>query len=489
MALKVFMVATEFTPLVKTGGLGDVISGLSSALADAGHEVTVFLPYFRNIKQSGLQSEVLDATVSVPMGGQTVTGALRKIRLPGKVQLIGLENDDLYDRAGIYVDPETGADYADNNLRFGFFAKAALAFCKATQYKHHVLHSHDWQGGMAAAALKLQSDPHFKKTASVFTIHNLSYMGLFPEADLPLFGFSPDHFNENCVRHSNWISLLKAGIALSDCISTVSEKYAEEIRTEQWGFGLEPILNARAEHLVGITNGVNYADWDPEDDPHIVCRYTSENLQDKQNCKLNLLQTFGLADNLIGKPLFGVVSRLIEQKGLDLVAAVAEDILAHEGSLVVLGQGDRAIEGIFRDLSKLHPKRIAVKIDYSEPLAHKIEAGADFFLMPSRFEPCGLNQMYSLRYGTIPIVRAVGGLDDTVKEYWPKTGRGNGFKFADATSEALLMAIAKALDTYQYADRWDQIRKNAMAEDYSWTRQSRRYVKLYNQTRKNLLSD
>lgn len=475
------MVASEIEPLVKTGGLADVLSGLSNAFAKTDCEVTVFLPFYKQVKESKYEFTRLDQPISVQLGGRNFTGSVLRTVIHEKVEVICLENNDLYLRDGLYVDPETGEDYKDNDLRFGFFAKAASAYCKAYKYRPHVIHAHDWQGGLVMADTFFAQDPYFKKTPNVFTIHNLSYQGKFPPESLTTFGLPESSFTSMGVELFGDVSLLSAGISYADLVTTVSEKYAEQIKTPELGFGLENILIGRGEKLIGITNGVDYERWNPEIDPWIKENYTIHNLSGKQVCKNNVIEEFNLPEICCNAPLFGVISRMIEQKGLDLIMDIFPDLMAHGGKLIVLGKGQQNIEQDFLELARNYPESLSVRIDYNEPLAHRIEAGADFFLMPSRFEPCGLNQMYSLRYGTIPIVHTTGGLDDTVKEFSPKLGRGNGFKFSSPHPEALLKAVAKAMDTFGKPRRWDKIRENAMAADHSWDRVAKKYLRLYQQ--------
>lgn len=479
------MVTSEYAPFAKTGGLGDVLYGLSEALVRAGRQVTVFLPLYQCIKDSGLALKKLDVSIEIDMDGKKIEAGLKVPEQKGNPQLIFLQNDDLYDRSGLYQDEKTKKDYEDNDLRFGFFARSALEVCKALKIKPDIIHAHDWQGGLTVASLALGGDPYWKKTACAFTIHNMAYQGLFAADRLGLFGLPESSMNEDAVQFFDQISLLKAGIAYADLITTVSSKYAEEIQTEELGFGMSSLVKSRAESLYGIINGVDYMSWSPENDPHIVSNFSIDDLSGKQKCKSDLLDVFGLKPDRPNLPIFGVVSRIVEQKGLDIIAQIAPDIVAHEGCLVILGQGDHKLEEKLKQLEDEYPDRIGVQIGYDEALAHKVEAGADFFLMPSRFEPCGLNQMYSMRYGTIPIVRAVGGLDDTVKEYFFKTGFGNGFKFNEPEPEPLLKAIAKALDTYRTPKWLTQVRNNAMKVNYSWDLQVKKYVRIYNQAKKN----
>lgn len=475
------MIASEIAPLAKTGGLADVLSGLSTTLCEFGHTVKVVIPYYPQIRNSSAIKQESDIEVVLEMGGRTIKSGVVRISFSESCEILCLDCDELYGRPGIYVDEATKKDYPDNDLRFGFFSKAALELARAIKFKPHVIHAHDWQAGLTVALKYFAKNDYFKKAATVFTIHNLAYQGLFPKESMELFGLPDQAFDQDSgVALFDQVSLLKAGLAYADAITTVSEKYAMEIQTEELGFAMDGFIKARAEKLTGITNGVDYSEWNPKTDRFIAGNYSAKDLSGKAECKKDLLEEFGLPEDLIEYPLFGIVSRLVEQKGFDLAAEIVPDIAAHGGALVVLGTGDPAIEKNFLDLAKQFPERVSVKIDFQESLAHKIEAGSDFFLMPSRFEPCGLNQLYSLKYGTPPVVRAVGGLDDTVKEFYPKSERGNGFKFNETLPEALLKSVAKAMDVYSNPKWLSAIRKNAMAEDYSWTKQGRKYVMLYN---------
>jgi starch synthase len=474
----VMMIATENAGLAKTGGLGDVVAGLSRALAVAGHHVTVFMPFFKQVENCELPLQPINGKVEATLGGKTIQGELFRYRQDG-VETVLLKNEDLFGRDGIYVDPKTGADFPDNDARFGFFAKAALEYAKSQGKAPDILHAHEWHGGLAVALAHFENAPVLSSTSTIFTIHNLSYQGLFDPEKLSYFGLPEESFQIDGVEYHGNLSLLKAGIAYADAVTTVSDKYAQEIQTPEFGYGMEGMLLSRGQNLTGILNGVDYGEWNPETDKWIAANYSALDLTGKKTCKEDLIRRVGLPEERNKGPVFGMITRMVEQKGLDLVIPIVQDIIAHGGSLVVLGTGDPKIEADYKALQEQHPEHVAVQIRFDEPMAHRIEAGADFFLMPSRFEPCGLNQMFSLRYGTVPIVRATGGLDDSVKEYIAKSGRGNGIKFADPEPEALLRAIVKGLDIYGRERRWDRIRTNAMTSDFSWTTRARKYITLY----------
>ncbi len=480
MRKKIVMAAGECDPYVKTGGLGDVIGGLSRALANAGHEVTVFLPYYKGIKEKYKPMAESKVEIEVMMGENKTRGNFYNIKANKNLKVVCLENHELYYRDELYFDSKKSSDFPDNDLRFGFFSQAIIEYLKKVKYRPHIIHAHDWQAGLLPALVHLDNDPFFKKTATIFTIHNLAFQGLFEKEKLPLFGLPNESYNENGVHFFDKISLLKGGIAFSDLVTTVSRKYAVEIRSKEFGFGMETILKSRESDLFGIVNGMDYSVWNPVTDKNIPQNFSPDDLAGKGVCKEEIIAQFNLSAKAKKGPVFGMVSRLTQQKGLDLVVDVAPDIFAHGGHLVILGQGDKKIINSLLDIEKRFPGKIGVRTVFDDVLAHKIVAGSDFFLMPSRFEPCGLTQMYSLKYATPPIVRAVGGLDDTVSEFFPKSGRGNGFKFAEDLAESLLKSIAKSFDIFQN-DKWlEKIRKNAMAKDYSWTKQVRKYVRVYN---------
>ena len=479
--LKVLFVASEVAPLAKTGGMADVCDAIPKYLAEAGHDVDVILPYYRVVKSVASPAETVLKKFTVSIGDAKVSGAVHRLELDRPWRALAVENDQYFDREGLYTDPARGADYADNAERFAFFAKAVLAYLRAAKSKYDVVHAHDWQGGLVVSYLRLFGDQEAKwaAPATVATIHNLGYMGLFPPEAGHVFGLPPEAFHaDQCEFHGRW-SLLKGGLAHADIISTVSEKYAREIQTPELGFGMEDLLAARADRLVGITHGVDYTEWNPESDPYIVATYSAAQLEGKQECKLDLLATFGIAKEWARKPVIAFIGRLVEQKGLDLIMPIVEDIVAHGYILIFLGEGEKKYETNLRQLQELFPESVGVHLGFSEELAHKIEAGADLLLLPSLYEPCGLSQMYSQKYGTLPVVRATGGLDDTVKG-WRKGSRGaNGFKFVDKNPEALLKVLADAAMLFEDGTRWRKLVGAAMATDYSWPKIIKKYERLY----------
>jgi starch synthase len=348
-------------------------------------------------------------------------------------------------------------------------------------FRPNVIHCHDWQAGLVPVLLRTvyAQDPALHKIPVLFTIHNLGYQGLFPGDALMRAGLPWELFTANGLEFYGQANFLKGALVYSDAVSTVSQRYAQEIQTPEYGFGLEGVLRERAGQVFGILNGVDYKEWDPAVDPLIAAKYKASALEGKRLCKLDLLRAFGLPQNDADLPLIGIVSRFTRQKGADLIAEVADRLLSERIRLVALGTGEPEYETLFRQLAARFPDRVAVKIAYDNVLAHKIEAGADMFLMPSRYEPCGLNQIYSLRYGTVPIVRATGGLDDTIEEFDPAMGVGTGFKFAAYSGAALLGAVSRALAAFSDRVQWIQLMKNGMGKDFSWQRSAREYRKLY----------
>jgi starch synthase len=378
----------------------------------------------------------------------------------------------LFERKGFYGD--SAMDFPDNHIRFAVFARAALAVARVL-FRTEIFHCHDWQAGLVPAYLRttFASDPTYLGCRTLFTIHNLGYQGLFPKSALADVALpAEDVFYPNGMEFFGRVSYIKAGIAYADALSTVSPTYAREIQTPEYGFGLDGALRARSSVLTGILNGVDYREWNPEIDPLIPARYSVDDLSGKAICKSQLLAEFGLPPEAMGRPLLGIVSRFTRQKGTDILAEVIEEIIAEDVYLVALGSGDTAYEEFFRRLQRDHPGRVGVRIGFDNGLAHRIEAGADIFLMPSYYEPCGLNQIYSLRYGTVPVVRATGGLDDTIDG-------GTGFKFAEYSGKALLEAVRAAVTAFTDPDAWRTMMRKGMRKDFSWKTSAAAYSELY----------
>jgi starch synthase len=472
--MRILMIASEAIPYAKTGGLADVVGSLPAALARLGHRVDVVIPRYR-----GITDGVPVGRLTVPLGAELIDTTF--YAAPGAVQVIFIDQPRYFDREHLYS--IGNQDYRDNAERFAFLSRAALEWAGSTGQTYDIVHSHDWQAGLVPVMLPRFYGTH--RTLSgipcVFTIHNLAYQGIFAAEWLPALGLGWDLMHVSAMEFWGRISYLKGGITFSRLITTVSPRYSQEIQTPTFGFGFDGILRHRSADLVGILNGIDYDRWNPERDVHLPQRFSASNLAGKRAAKRLVLDTYGVPVNAatLARPLVGMISRLIDQKGFDLLAAIADELPTLDATLVLLGTGERWYEELWRTLAARHPDRIGARIGFDEALAHRIEGGADLFLMPSRFEPCGLNQMYSLRYGTVPLVRATGGLYDTVRNYDPRTGDGTGFTFNDYSPQALLSTLRWALDIYKNKNVWRRIQTAGMREDNSWDASARQYVRVY----------
>jgi starch synthase len=464
------ILGSEALPFAKTGGLADVLAALPPALVPLGWDVTLALPKYRGVEVDGDPVERFVLRV----GGQDFEVRLFEAPLRGARALL-VDVPELYDRDGLYM--ADGADYPDNPIRFGVLVRAAFEHAARNGWRPSIVHGHDWQAGLAPAYLKtLYADhPVLGGVPSVFTIHNLAYQGNFDRdwltrLDLPRSVYMPDG-----LEYWGRVSFLKAGIVYADAITTVSPRYAEEIQTPELGFGFDGLLRPRRERLVGILNGIDTGEWNPESDRFLTQPYSATNFEGKRVAKGDVLTRFGLPTDraALSEPLVGMISRMVDQKGFDIIAALAGELPHFGARFVVLGTGEPRYEDLWRTLAAENPTRIGTMIGFDEGLAHLIEGGADLFLMPSRFEPCGLNQMYSLRYGTVPVVRAVGGLVDTVRD------GVTGFVFHNHTPQALRETLQRALNVFGDARKWRALQLAGMAEDHSWDRSAREYVKIY----------
>lgn len=475
--MHVVMAASEAVPFAKTGGLADVVGALPGALRRLGVEVSIILPAYQSISQDGFSLRRTDWHLQVPVSERTVTAGVLESRTAEGVPVYLIEADAYFARAALYGTP--AGDYPDNAERFAFFGRAIPALV-ARLGAVDVLHCHDWQTALAPLFLRLDPARHpgLENVRTVLTVHNLGYQGLFWHLDWHLLNLDWRYFSPDCLEFYGKINYLKGGIVSADAVTTVSPTYAGEIQTPEFGCGLEGVLVARRHVLTGILNGVDYAEWSPESDRHIVRHYSAEDLAGKAACKADLQAAVGLPVRA-KEPLIGIVSRLAAQKGFDLLSEIAPALMQKPLQMVVLGSGDAAYQELLTSLAQRHKERLAVRIAFDNSLAHKIEAGSDMFLMPSHYEPCGLNQIYSLRYGTIPVVRSTGGLADTITDFDAATGNGTGFQFAPYTSEALMTCIERALDTYRNAKAWGQLIRNAMRADFSWEQSARTYADLY----------
>ncbi len=477
--LSIFFVTSEAVPFAKTGGLADVCGALPKFLKEIGCDVRLVMPYYRMVRQSGLPLQYLGEEIQVPLGDETLRADLYQGTLPGEIPVYFIGRDEFYDREYLYSTPK--GDYFDNAERFIFFSKASLLLCRKMGFSPDIIHHHEWQTGLISAYLQslYRNDPLFSSTATLFTIHNLAYQGIFKKEKFGLTGLPPEMYNPEGIEFWERINLMKAGIVYADLINTVSKKYSEEIQTPEYGYGLEGILRKRREDLYGILNGVDYQEWDPSHDPYLIAHYGPTDLSGKRECKRDLLKEFKLPPSLENAPLLGMISRLADQKGFDLLSEILDELFTLEVGFVLLGTGEQKYHDLFSAIARKYPDRAGIRIAYDDRLAHKIEAGCDLFLMPSKYEPCGLNQIYSLKYGTIPVVRATGGLDDTVVNYDPVSKKGNGFKFTRYEAREFLSQIKVAIHYYYQPDHWRQLLQNAMSEDFSWKRSAQAYLQLY----------
>lgn len=466
------MAASEATPYAKTGGLADVIGALPFALKARGENVAVVLPLHRSAIPYTVHSDRVYDRMSIILGAKSWDVSIRRV-VDRDVPIYFVDCPPLYDRPGIYG--EGGVDYPDSDIRFAVFSQATLGVVRSL-FRPDVIHCHDWQASLVAPLLhsKFRLDPTFYGIKTLLTIHNLGYQGLFPPGSVSSLGLPAELMTPSAMEFFGKLNYLKGGIVFSDAVSTVSQGYAREIQTAEYGFGLDGLLRSRADVLTGIVNGVDYMEWSPDTDRYIAANYSIDSMAGKKICKQDLLKTFGLPTDDLDRPVIGIVSRFVGQKGFDLIEKIADDLIAEDVLLTAIGTGDPKYESFFRDLAARYPDRFGVRIVYDNVLAHKIEAGADIFLMPSRYEPCGLNQIYSLRYGTIPVVRATGGLDDTINE-------DNGFKFQEYSDTALLGAIRDALTAYRDKLRWQEKMFGAMRSDFSWDASAAAYSSLYKQ--------
>ena len=476
--LKVLIVSSEVAPFAKTGGLADVAGSLPLALKSSGCNVKVFTPFYRETKNGSFNIEVLGKDIKAELAENNFVFSLYKSRREG-VDFYFVEKSKFFDRDFLYGAPS--GDYPDNALRFAFFANAVLSSAIKINFKPDIIHCNDWQTALIPFYLKykLKNLRFFANTKTLFTVHNLAYQGLFTKETMPKVGVDYEFFTMHALEFYGNFSFIKSGLLYSDAISTVSNGYAREMLTKECGCGLEGLLSLRKNDIYGIVNGADYSEWNPGSDKFIKTNYDKKTLKNKRICKQDLLAHMKLSARE-GAPLLGMISRLAHQKGIDIIADSMKDIVRLGCYLVILGRGDEKYHKLLTALSKKYPKNLAVKIAFDNPLAHKIEAGCDMFLMPSRYEPCGLNQMYSLKYGTIPVVRATGGLDDTVIDHTENSKNGNGFKFKEADPASFIRALKRAVSVYENKKTWQKLMLRAMGFDFSWKHSAKEYIKLYN---------
>ena len=486
--MKILMATSEAVPFAKTGGLGDVCGALPLELAKLGHEPTLILPAFRQIFNAGLPIENTGLTFEVPIGTKLVQGSLLRGTLPGgNVPVYFVENREYFDRLELYT--QDGRDFPDNCERFVFYCRGVLEAIRLLDLQPDVLHANDWQAALLSAYLKIEyrGVPGYENIGTLLTIHNLAYQGVFWHWDMLLTGLDWKFFNWQQMEFFGNLNLLKTGIVFADRVNTVSQRYAEEIQSAPLGCGVEGVLQQRRNTLSGIINGVDYTQWNPACDPHLAVKYNVDTAVDgKRACKTALQAELGLPQSP-NVPLVAFIGRLTEQKGTDLIAAVMKEWLANRDvQWVILGTGDPMYHELFTTLAQRNPQKAALRLEFSNALAHRIEAGADLFLMPSRYEPCGLNQLYSLKYGAAPVVRATGGLADTIVNATDATlanGTATGFSFADYSGLALSETLDRACQMYvAKKELWWQLIRTGMKQDWSWAHSAREYVNLYQQT-------
>ena len=488
--LNICMVASEVVPLAKTGGLADVVGALAVEFAKLGHDVCVMVPAYRHIDELGYQMTE-GVHLPVPTGQGVIDARVQEIfapplqvKGPGRLRVFVVRHDPFFSRTGLYQ--EAGRDYPDNLDRFAGFSRAVMEMLihlgENDGWQADVLHVHDWQAALCAVYLRTiyQGRPTLSRTRSVFTIHNLGYQGLFPATQFPLTRLPPHLFTPPALEFYGHVNVLKGGLVFADLLTTVSPTYSQEIQTPEYGCGLEGVITERRQVLSGIVNGIDTDAWNPATDPHVVAPYSVSDLSGKVRCKKALQRELGLRP--LKGPLLGVIARLTSQKGIDLVIDVLPDLMELDLQVVILGTGDPHYEQQVRELADRYPGKIVVRNVFDEGLAHRIEAGADLFLMPSRYEPCGLSQLYSLRYGTVPVVRKTGGLADTVVGYTPrafKESRTTGFSFTDSSSASLLTCVLLALSVYRKKADWHRIVRTGMEQDLSWSRSAAIYLQLF----------
>ena len=476
--MNILLASSEVHPFSKTGGLADMAGALAKALARAGHEVRIVTPLYRGVRERFPQIHPMDWYFDLPLGNRRVHATLWSLQPEERLEVYFIQQSVFFDRSALYQ--ENDSSYHDNADRFIFFSKCIVHLARYLPWRADVVHVHDWQTALAPALITHQqrAEGWGNRPATCMTIHNLAYQGIFPPDAFALTNLPLDFFTMEGAEFYGHLNCLKAGIAFADAITTVSPRYAREIMTEELGHGLDGILRRRQRQLFGILNGVDYDEWNPAHDPFLPAAYTATKMGGKNACKSALQREIGLPETS-ETPLFGTISRLADQKGVDIQLGALEEMLNADMQFVLLGSGSSVYERGYSELAHRFPSKMVARVDYDERLAHRIEAACDFYIMPSRFEPSGLNQMYSLRYGTIPIVRATGGLDDSVIDLAEDSKRVNGIKFHEYSARALAKAIRKALALYQHPDLMRQYQHNAMKTIFSWEQTVQEYLKVY----------
>ena len=475
--MKILLASSEVVPFAKTGGLADVAGALPKALRKLGVDVRVIMPKYKGVEEKGPPLTDTGYRISCPVSQRTVQAEIVESHYDG-ITVYLVDNDEYYYRDNLYSTQD--GDYIDNAERFVFFSKSILEAVRATGFVPDVIHCNDWQTALVPVFVNTlyRQDPLFARIPTLLTIHNLGYQGLFWHLDWHLLNMGWEYFTPTFLEFYGKINFLKGGVVFSDLLNTVSERYSKEIQTPEFGSGLDGVLRTRRQDLYGIVNGIDYDEWNPEGDRYIPANYGPGRLAGKAACKAALQEACGRPVDQ-AKPLVSSISRLSDQKGFDLVAEGFERLLALGVQYVLLGTGERKYHELFDDLAEKHPDSFSAKIAYDNSLAHLIEAGSDMFLMPSRYEPCGLNQLISLKYGTVPIVTATGGLDNTIEDWTPETQKGTGFKMKEVSKLELLANLKRALEAYNQPKLWDKLVKNGMKKDFSWKASAREYLDLY----------
>jgi starch synthase len=476
--MKILIASPEAVPYVKTGGLADVVGALLKEYRVMKKDAYIILPLYKRIKKIKPHPVDTRLEIKVPVGNKIIKGRIFKDKY--SAYFIGC--DKFYNREELYGTP--GGDYIDNASRFVFFSRGIIETCKVLKFQPDVIHCNDWQTGLVPLYLKTlyKNNKFFKKTASILTMHNIGYQGLFPSTEMPLTGFGWELFNPEGIEFYGNVNFLKAGIISADILNTVSNNYSKEILNKDFGFGLDGVLRNRVKDLFGVVNGIDYEEWDPSRDKFIPANFSYNDISGKAFCKKELMRSmFGSSDSLNAEriPLIGMVGRLTTQKGLDLVIQSIDGLLSIGVKLVILGKGEEIFQRSLFEIAKKYSGKVYVNIGFEEPLAHRIYAGSDFFLMPSRYEPCGLGQLIALRYGCIPIARRTGGLMDTVKDYEHLSSKGTGFLFSDYTPSAMQDAVKRALCVYTDKDKMQKMVIDGMKMDFSWKKSAERYIELY----------
>jgi len=480
--MHIVFAASECAPWAKTGGLGDVVSALPRTLVKMGHKVSVFIPYYRQVAKSVPHPPVVLPSVTIPYPSYNRFVRILDGGLAEGVQMYFVDSPEFFDRENFYSTPS--GDYPDNAERFGLLSRAVIEASKVLGVPD-VFHVHDWQTAMVSVLLRstYYFDPVLRHVPALLTIHNAGYQGWFAPRTMETLLLPWDMFTFDKLEQNDKVNFLKGGIVYSDALTTVSRTYAEEIQTPEFGSGLEGALRQRSGDLVGILNGVDYDEWDPAIDPHIAAHYTADNLAGKKECRRDLLHAFGLKNVGDETAVIGVVSRFATQKGFDLIVEIVDRLVQEDVVLVMLGRGEEYYERLLTEMAGRYSSKVRVQVKFDDVMAHKVEAGSDMILMPSRYEPCGLNEIYSLKYGTVPVVRATGGLQDTIDD--DPMGQGNGFKFKAYNADALMETLQRALAVFGDKEAWTQMMRRGMAQDFSWDKPAQEYVRVYERVLQN----